>query len=128
MVCSVSRRRSDEMRHWIDLSFGAERFLEVGQSSSEHEQRIAYLFLANLIPVWCLKRADAVLANLDCILQCVDVFDTHGDHIGNVRLFPNSTVLMQRTEYAWISSPDGPNENVNQLKALAVKLLYSKKS
>jgi N-acyl homoserine lactone hydrolase len=22
----------------------------------------------------------------------------HGDHIGNVRLFPNSTVLMQRTE------------------------------
>jgi glyoxylase-like metal-dependent hydrolase (beta-lactamase superfamily II) len=25
---------------------------------------------------------------------------THGDHIGNVRLFQNSTVLMQRTEYA----------------------------
>ena len=24
---------------------------------------------------------------------------THGDHIGNVRLFPNSTVLMQRAEY-----------------------------
>src|ERR1700687_5298033 len=43
---------------------------------------------------------------------------THGDHIGNVRLFPNSTVLMQRAEYAWISSPDGPNDNVNQLKAL----------
>jgi N-acyl homoserine lactone hydrolase len=48
---------------------------------------------------------------------------THGDHIGNVRLFPNSTVLMQRAEYAWISSPDGPNDNVNQLKALARKLL-----
>jgi N-acyl homoserine lactone hydrolase len=44
---------------------------------------------------------------------------THGDHIGNVRLFPDSTVLIQRAEYEWISSPDGPNDNVNQLKALA---------
>jgi glyoxylase-like metal-dependent hydrolase (beta-lactamase superfamily II) len=52
---------------------------------------------------------------------------THGDHIGNVRLFPNSTVLMQRAEYAWISSPDGPNDNVNQLKALARKLLGTPK-
>ena len=48
---------------------------------------------------------------------------THGDHIGNVNLFPNSTVLMQRAEYEWIGSPDGPNHNVNQLKALARKLL-----
>jgi N-acyl homoserine lactone hydrolase len=48
---------------------------------------------------------------------------THGDHIDNVGLFPNSTVLMQRAEYEWISSPDGPNDNVNQLKALARKLL-----
>jgi N-acyl homoserine lactone hydrolase len=48
---------------------------------------------------------------------------THGDHIGNVGLFPNSAVLMQRAEYSWISSPDGPNDNVNQLKALARKLL-----
>ena len=52
---------------------------------------------------------------------------THGDHIGNVRLFPNSTILMQRAEYAWISSPDGPNDNVNQLKALARKLLGTPK-
>ncbi len=52
---------------------------------------------------------------------------THGDHIGNVRLFPKSTVLMQRAEYAWISSPDGPNDNVNQLKALARKLLGTPK-
>jgi len=48
---------------------------------------------------------------------------THGNRIGNVSLFPNSTVLMQRAEYEWISSPDGPNDNVNQLKALARKLL-----
>ena len=53
----------------------------------------------------------------------VAVSHTHGDHIGNVRLFPDSTVLIQRAEYTWISSPDGPNDNVNQLKALARKLL-----
>jgi len=52
---------------------------------------------------------------------------THGDHIGNVGLFPNSTVLMQRVEFTWISSPDGPNDNVNQLKALARKLLGTPK-
>jgi N-acyl homoserine lactone hydrolase len=57
----------------------------------------------------------------------VAISHTHGDHIGNVRLFPNSTVLMQRAEYAWISSPDGPNDNVNQLKALARKLLGTPK-
>ena len=48
---------------------------------------------------------------------------THGDHIGNVRLFPDLTVLIQRAEYTWISSADGPNDNVNQLKALARQLL-----
>ena len=52
---------------------------------------------------------------------------THGDHIGNVRLFPNSTILIQRAEYAWISSADGPNDNVNQLKALARELLGTPK-
>jgi N-acyl homoserine lactone hydrolase len=52
---------------------------------------------------------------------------THGDHIGNVILFQNSIVLMQRAEYAWISSPDGPNDNVSQLKALARKLLGTPK-
>jgi N-acyl homoserine lactone hydrolase len=52
---------------------------------------------------------------------------THGDHIGNVRLFRNSTILIQRAEYAWISSPDGPNDDVNQLKALARELLGTPK-
>ena len=35
-------------------------------------------------------------------------------------LFPNSTIL---AEYVWINSCDGPNDNVNQLMALARKLL-----
>ena len=60
-------------------------------------------------------------------ISYVALSHTHGDHIGNVVLFPNSTVLMQRAEHAWISSPDGPNDNVNQLKALARKLLGTPK-
>jgi N-acyl homoserine lactone hydrolase len=57
----------------------------------------------------------------------VAVFHTHGDHIGSVVLFPNSTVLMQRAEYTWISSPNGTNDNVNQSKAVARKLLGTPK-
>src|SRR5947209_4467271 len=52
----------------------------------------------------------------------------HGDHIGNMGLFPNSTILMQQAEYSWINSGDGPNDNVNQLMALARKLLGTPKN
>lgn len=58
----------------------------------------------------------------------VAISHTHGDHIGNVELFPNATVVMQRAEYSWIHSPDGPNANVNQLMALARKLLGTPKN
>jgi N-acyl homoserine lactone hydrolase len=58
----------------------------------------------------------------------VAISHTHGDHIGNMALFPNATVLMQRAEYQWIYSPDGPNDNVNQLMALARKLLGKPKN
>ena len=57
----------------------------------------------------------------------VAISHTHGDHIGNMGLFSNSTILMQRAEYSWIHSADGPNANVNQLMALARKLLGSPK-
>jgi glyoxylase-like metal-dependent hydrolase (beta-lactamase superfamily II) len=57
----------------------------------------------------------------------VAISHTHGDHIGNVGLFPDSTILMQRAEYTWISSPDGTNDNVNQLMALARKLMGTPK-
>jgi N-acyl homoserine lactone hydrolase len=53
---------------------------------------------------------------------------THGDHIGNVWLFPNATIVMQRAEYSWIHSPNGPNDNVNQLMALARKLMGTPKN
>jgi N-acyl homoserine lactone hydrolase len=57
----------------------------------------------------------------------VAISHTHGDHIGNMALFPDSTVVMQRAEHSWINSPDGPNENVNQLMALARTLLGAPK-
>ena len=58
----------------------------------------------------------------------VAISHTHGDHIGNMGLFPHSTVVMQRAEYSWIHSPNGPNDNVNQLMALARKLLGTPKN
>jgi N-acyl homoserine lactone hydrolase len=53
----------------------------------------------------------------------VAISHTHGDHIGNMALFPNSTIVMQRAEYNWIYSAEGPNDDVNQLMALARNLL-----
>jgi N-acyl homoserine lactone hydrolase len=58
----------------------------------------------------------------------VAISHTHGDHIGNMALFPNATIVMQQTEYNWIHSPDGSNDNVNQLMALARKLMGTPKN
>jgi N-acyl homoserine lactone hydrolase len=58
----------------------------------------------------------------------VAISHTHGDHIGNTGLFSDSTILMQRAEYSWINSPNGPNDNVNQLMALARELLGTPKN
>jgi len=57
----------------------------------------------------------------------VAISHTHGDHIGNVALFRHSIIVMQQAEYQWIHSPNGPNDNVNQLMALARKLLGTPK-
>jgi glyoxylase-like metal-dependent hydrolase (beta-lactamase superfamily II) len=51
------------------------------------------------------------------------VSHTHGDHIGNVKLFPDAKVLMQPAEYDWINSGTGTNANVQQLMVLARELL-----
>jgi glyoxylase-like metal-dependent hydrolase (beta-lactamase superfamily II) len=53
----------------------------------------------------------------------VAISHTHGDHIGNMGLFPSSTIIMQQAEYNWIHSPNGSNDNVNQLMALARTLM-----
>ena len=57
----------------------------------------------------------------------VAISHTHGDHISNVGLFLSSTIVMQQAEYSWIHSPNGPNDNVNQLMALGRKLLGTPK-
>jgi glyoxylase-like metal-dependent hydrolase (beta-lactamase superfamily II) len=61
-------------------------------------------------------------------IASIAISHTHGDHIGNMGLFPNSTILMQRAEYSWIHSRNGPNDNVNQLMALARRLLGAPKN
>jgi N-acyl homoserine lactone hydrolase len=43
-------------------------------------------------------------------------------------MFANATILMQQAEYSWINSPNGPNDNVNQLMALARQLLGTPKN
>jgi N-acyl homoserine lactone hydrolase len=58
----------------------------------------------------------------------VAISHTHGDHIGNVVLFPSAAILIQRAEYEWINTGNGPNDNVNQLMALARKLLGTPKN
>ncbi len=58
----------------------------------------------------------------------VAISHTHGDHIGNVAMFANATILMQHAEHSWINSPNGPNDNVNKLKALARQLLGTPKN
>jgi N-acyl homoserine lactone hydrolase len=58
----------------------------------------------------------------------VAISHTHGDHIGNMPLFPNATVVMQRAEYNWIHSSNGSNDNVNQLMKLARTLLGTPKT
>jgi N-acyl homoserine lactone hydrolase len=58
----------------------------------------------------------------------VAISHTHGDHIGNVAMFANATILMQQAEHSWINSPNGPNDNVNQLMALARQLLGTPKN
>ena len=42
-------------------------------------------------------------------VKYVAVSHTHGDHVGNVNLFPGATVLIQRAEYDWaFASPKPP--------------------
>ncbi|MRG55312.1 MBL fold metallo-hydrolase [Phyllobacterium sp. SYP-B3895] len=56
-------------------------------------------------------------------INYVLVSHTHGDHIGNVGLFPDATVVMQKAEYVWINSPPPSDPNLNTLVKLAKKLL-----
>ena len=39
-------------------------------------------------------------------IRFVAVSHTHGDHVGNVDLFPESTLLIQQAELDWAFAPD----------------------
>jgi len=60
------------------------------------------------------RRAKTLAAQLTEIgveptdITYVAVSHTHGDHVGNVALFPSSTVLIQGAEYDWAMA--GPNK------------------
>jgi N-acyl homoserine lactone hydrolase len=42
-------------------------------------------------------------------IKYVGISHTHGDHVGNVDLFPTATVLIQKAEYDWaFASPNKP--------------------
>ena len=44
---------------------------------------------------------------------------SHGDHIGNVKLFPDAEVILQKAEYDWINSGPQADPKLNTLTALA---------
>jgi len=111
---------------WL-IKHGSEWLLwDTGVPESAHNDPRGWSTLPKLI-VYHLDRtltdqlAEVGLKPRD--ITRVAISHTHGDHIGNTGLFPTATILMQQAEYSWIHSPNGPNDNVNQLMALARKLL-----
>jgi N-acyl homoserine lactone hydrolase len=63
-------------------------------------------------PVGTATRAKTLAAQLAEIgvkpsdMRFVAVSHTHGDHVGNVDLFPDSTLLIQKAEFDWAFAPD----------------------
>ena len=113
---------------WLIKHGGDWLLWDAGVPEAAHNDPKGWSTLPNLI-VYHLDRtltdqlAEIGLKPSD--ITRVVISHTHGDHIGNAALFPNSTIVMQRAEYRWINSPDGPNDNVNHLMALARELLGS---
>jgi N-acyl homoserine lactone hydrolase len=116
---------------WL-IKRGSEWLLwDAGVPESAHNNPRGWSTLPKLIVYHLDKTLTDQLAEIGLKprdIARVAISHTHGDHIGNVGLFPDSTILMQRAEYSWINSPNGPNDNVNQLMALARELLGTPKN
>jgi N-acyl homoserine lactone hydrolase len=116
---------------WL-IKHGSEWLLwDAGVPESTHNNPRGWSTLPKLIVYHLDKTLTDQLAEIGLKprdIARVAISHTHGDHIGNVGLFPDSTILMQRAEYSWINSPNGPNDNVNQLMALARELLGTPKN
>jgi N-acyl homoserine lactone hydrolase len=116
---------------WL-MKHGSEWLLwDAGVPESAHNDPQGWSTLPKLIVYHLDRTLTDQLAEIGLnprVITHVAISHTHGDHIGNVALFPNATILMQRAEYNWINFPNGPNDNVNQLMALARQLLGTPKN
>ena len=116
---------------WL-IKHGSEWLLwDTGVPESAHNDPRGWSTLPKLIVYHLDKTLTDQLAEIGLKprdIARVAISHTHGDHIGNVGLFPDSAIMMQRAEYSWINSPNGPNDNVNQLMALARELLGTPKN
>jgi len=116
---------------WLIKHGGDWLLWDTGVPETAHSDPKGWSTLPNLIVYHLDKTLTDQLAEIGLKpndISRVAISHTHGDHIGNVGLFSNSTILMQRAEYSWIHTADGPNDNVNQLMALARKLLGTPKN
>jgi N-acyl homoserine lactone hydrolase len=116
---------------WL-IEHGGEWLLwDTGVPESAHNDPQGWSTLPKLIVYHLDKTSTDQLAEIGLKpgdIDLIAISHTHGDHIGNMGLFPGSTVLMQRAEYDWINSGNGSNDNVNQLMELARKLLGTPKN
>src|SRR6516225_9581786 len=64
----------DQVSHWIDLIFGAERAPCIGGGLAKRQKRVMHFLPAYLIPVRCFEATGTVLADFDRILQSMDLF------------------------------------------------------
>ena len=128
---NVGRRVEFSSTCWL-IKHGSEWLLwDSGVPESAHNDPQGWSTLPKLIVYHLDKTLTDQLAEIGLKpsdITHVAISHTHGDHIGNMGLFPASTILMQRAEYDWINSGNGSNDNVNQLMALARKLLGTPKN
>ena len=128
---NVGRRVEFSSTCWL-IKRGSEWLLwDSGVPESAHNDPQGWSTLPKLIVYHLDKTLTDQLAEIGLKpgdITHVAISHTHGDHIGNMGLFPASTILMQRAEYDWINSDNGSNDNVNQLMALARKLLGTPKN
>jgi N-acyl homoserine lactone hydrolase len=111
---------------WLVKHSGEWLLWDAGVPESAHDDPKGWSTLPKLIVYHLDKTLTDQLGEIGLTtrdITRVAVSHTHGDHIGNVALFSNAMILMQRAEYLWINSPNGSSDNVNQLMALARTLL-----
>ena len=128
---NVGRRIEFSSTCWL-IKHGSEWLLwDSGVPEAAHNDPLGWSTLPKLIVYHLDRTLTDQLAEIGLKpgdITHVAISHTHGDHIGNMGLFSDSKVLMQQAEYNWINSGNGPNDNVNQLIALARKLLGNPKN